>query len=61
MHLVQDVVVAIRTLRSESVIPPGLRMEVSLQNLDAKAHEILSDDDVKAFIVSLARLDISRQ
>ena len=58
MHLVQDVVIAIRTLRSESVIPPALKMEVSLRNLDAKAHAILNDDDVKAFIHSLARLEV---
>ncbi len=37
MHLVQDVVTAIRTLRSESVIPPGVKIDCYLRNLDTKA------------------------
>src|SRR5205807_5875433 len=56
MRLVQDVVTAIRTLRSESVIPPGTKMDCFLRNLDPKTKEILNDPDVQAFIVSLARL-----
>jgi valyl-tRNA synthetase len=56
MRLVQDVVVAARTLRSESMIPPGTKIDVHLRNLEPKAKEILEDSDVKAFIISLARL-----
>ena len=56
MRLVQDVVTSIRTLRSESVIPPGTKIHCHLGNLDAKAKSILSDGDVQAFIISLARL-----
>jgi valyl-tRNA synthetase len=58
MHLVQDVVTAIRTLRSESVIPPGAKIDCCLRNLDPKAREILGDPDVQAFIISLARLNL---
>jgi valyl-tRNA synthetase len=58
MALVQDVVTAIRTLRSESVIPPGTKIDCHIRNLDAKAREILSDPDVQAFIISLARLNL---
>ncbi|MFA5976015.1 MAG: valine--tRNA ligase [Elusimicrobiota bacterium] len=57
MALVKDVVTAIRTLRSESVIPPGIKINCSLLHLDSRAQEILNDPDVKAFIVSLARLE----
>lgn len=57
MHLVQDVVRAIRTLRSESQIPPGSRLTCRLMNVDVKARDILSDDSVQAFIISLARLE----
>ncbi len=57
MKLVQDVVTSIRTLRSESVIPPGARLSAYLGNLDSKAKEILTDPDVQAFIISLARLE----
>jgi valyl-tRNA synthetase len=56
MQLVQNVVTAIRTLRSESVIPPGILMTTYLRNMDAKAQEIITDPSVKAFIISLARL-----
>jgi valyl-tRNA synthetase len=56
MHLVQDVVTAIRTVRSESVIPPGTPVDCFLRNLDPKAREIIEDPTVSAFIVSLARL-----
>jgi len=56
MHLVQDVVTAIRTLRSESIIPPGTKIDCHIRNLDSRAKEILADPDVDAFIVSLARL-----
>ena len=58
MHLVQNVVTAIRTLRSESVIPPGTLMNCYIRNMDAKAREIVEDPDVKAFIISLARLGV---
>jgi valyl-tRNA synthetase len=57
MSLVQDVVTSIRTLRSESVIPPGARLSCHLGNLDPKAKEILLDPDVQAFIISLAKLE----
>jgi valyl-tRNA synthetase len=57
MQLVQNVVIAIRTLRSESIIPPGLKIDAQLQNLDAKSQEILADIDVQAFIVRLANLN----
>ena len=53
MTLVQDVVVAIRTLRSEAVIPPGTWITCSLRNLDSHALTILKDSDVQAFICSL--------
>src|SRR5256885_2261467 len=43
MHLVHDVVTAIRTLRSESVIPPGTQIDCHLRNLDANARAILED------------------
>jgi len=56
MHLVQDVVTSIRTLRSEAVIPPGVKVNCHLRNLDSKAKDLLQDPDVKAFIISLARL-----
>ena len=58
MHLVQDVVTAIRTLRSESVIPPGMKIDCRLSHLDPKTTEILEDTDVKAFIISLARVGL---
>jgi valyl-tRNA synthetase len=58
MSLVQDIVTAIRTLRSESVIPPGSKMDCYLRNLDPKARNILGDPDVQAFIISLARLNL---
>ncbi len=58
MHLVQNVVTSIRTLRSEAVIPPGLKMNCYVRNLDPKAREILDDVDVQAFITSLARLSL---
>ncbi len=57
MHLVQDVVTAIRTLRSESVIPPGLNIDCHLRQLDSRTSEILEDRDVHEFICSLARLN----
>jgi valyl-tRNA synthetase len=56
MHLVQNVVIAIRTLRSESVIPPGMELDCQLRNLDPQASEIVEDRDVHQFICSLARL-----
>jgi len=56
MTLVQDVVTAIRTLRSESVIPPGTWISCALRNLDSRALAILKDPDVLAFIRSLARV-----
>jgi valyl-tRNA synthetase len=56
MHLVQDVVTAIRTIRAESVIPPTTKIDVSLDNLEEKAREILKDRDVRAFILRLANL-----
>jgi len=62
MTLVQDVVTAIRTLRSEAVIPPGTLISCSLRHIDAHALAILKDPDVLAFIRSLARvarLDLS--
>ena len=58
IHLVQNVVTAIRTLRSESVIPPGTVMDCHIRNMDTKAREIFSDVDVRAFILSLARLGV---
>lgn len=57
MNLVKDVVTAIRTLRSESVIPPGTKMDCFLRQMDSRAREILEDADVKASILSLARLN----
>jgi valyl-tRNA synthetase len=57
MHLVQDVVTAIRTLRSESVITPGLKIDCHLRQLDSKTQEILEDGVVHEFICSLARLN----
>jgi valyl-tRNA synthetase len=57
MALVQDVVIAIRTLRSEAVIPPGMMITCALRNLDAHALTILKDPDVLAFICSLARVN----
>jgi valyl-tRNA synthetase len=56
MTLVQDVVIAIRTLRSEAVIPPGTWISCSLRNLDTHALTILKYPDVLAFICSLARV-----
>lgn len=56
MALVQNVVVAIRTLRSESVIPPGQQLDCQLRNLTPQAASIIEDVDVKSFITSLARL-----
>jgi valyl-tRNA synthetase len=56
MTLVQDVVTAIRTLRSEAVIPPGTLISCALRNLDPHALAILKDPDVQAFIRSLARV-----
>jgi len=56
MRLVQNIVVAIRTLRSESMIPPGTKIDCSLRNLDNSSRQIIDDPDVKAFIISLARL-----
>ena len=52
MHLVQNVVTAIRTVRSEAVIPPGTLMNCYIRNMDNKAREIVEDQDVKAFITS---------
>lgn len=57
MTLVQDVVTAIRTLRSEAVIPPGLKIDCHLRNLDSKTSEIIEDPDVHEFICSLSRLN----
>jgi valyl-tRNA synthetase len=57
MQLVQDVVVAIRTLRSESVIPPGTQIDSQLMNVDEKTQRILNDSNVHAFIVRLANLN----
>jgi valyl-tRNA synthetase len=58
MLLVQNVVTAIRTLRSESVIPPGIKIDCYVRNLDPKSRAILEDADVKAFITSLARIGL---
>ena len=41
MHLVQDVVTAIRTLRSESVIPPALKINCDLRELTPAARNVL--------------------
>ncbi len=57
MNLMKDVVTAIRTVRSESVIPPGTKIDCYLGNLNAAAKDILEDPDVKAFIIALARLN----
>ena len=57
MQLVQNIVVAIRTLRSESVLPPGLKLECQLRNLSSKARELLEDKAVHEFIIFLARLE----
>jgi valyl-tRNA synthetase len=57
MQLVQNVVTSIRTLRSESVIPPGVKINCHLRNLDSEAAQILKDADVQAFILSLARIE----
>jgi valyl-tRNA synthetase len=57
MHLVQNVVTAIRTVRSESVIPPGQKVASHLRTVDSKASTLLGDTDVKAFIVRLANLE----
>lgn len=56
MRLVQDVVSAVRTLRSESQIHPATEIDCQLRHLDERAKEILGDADVKAFITSLAKL-----
>jgi valyl-tRNA synthetase len=49
--------VAIRTLRSESMIPPGTKMDCHLRNLDAPTQDVLKDPDIQVFIISLARLE----
>jgi valyl-tRNA synthetase len=56
MHLVQDVVTAIRTLRSEAEIHPGTRIDADL-NCEDRIHETITDSDVKDFISSLAKLN----
>jgi len=56
MRLVQNVVESIRTVRSESVIPPGTQMDSHLTQLNPTAQAILEDKDVHGFICFLARL-----
>jgi len=56
MHLVQNVVTAIRTLRSESVIHPSQQMKAYI-DADAAIQAIMADANVTHFIRSLAKLE----
>jgi len=57
MRLVQNVVESIRTVRSESMIPPGTKLAAQLRQVDTASLATLSDEDVQAFIIFLARLE----
>ena len=57
MRLIQNVVVALRTLRSESMIPPGTKIQALVRNVAPEWQSVLKDADVQAFIVFLARLE----
>jgi valyl-tRNA synthetase len=57
MRLVQNIVTSIRTLRSESIIPPVTKVDCQLSNTDSKASHLLQDSQVKAFIMKLANLN----
>jgi valyl-tRNA synthetase len=58
MRLVQNVVTALRTLRSESMIPPGTKLKALVREVSADWQSVLRDPDVQAFIVFLARLEV---
>jgi valyl-tRNA synthetase len=57
MHLVQNVVTAIRTLRSETGIPPGTKLSVSLNCSDPKFLQLFKDTEVFQALLFLARLE----
>lgn len=57
MHLVQNVVTAIRTLRSETGIPPGTKMTCYVNCSDPKFLQLFKDKEVLGAILFLARLD----
>ena len=54
MGLIQEATVAIRTIRSETNIPPGARIEVKMMAADEKLRSILLENS--AYITYLARL-----
>ncbi len=56
-RLVQNIVTAIRTLRSEAIIPPATRTDCFIVCSEARWTDLLGDAEVRATICFLAKID----